>query len=194
MLAEMKMMQSFQEVRTDYGYLRRGIFKVPTSVGDVYMSVARTNYRNSERAVVEVEREKFFDLWCASPYYIHATEACGNKVSWQADRKFSYATRGFSSGVENPVPLAEVNFAIHQEATPVFERRWLILKRYLRTDTTRIPYVSFTNGVTRTIWLATFDAPYFPVECCVTEAEGLHRQAGTAGSSWATVEQLVPEN
>lgn len=184
-------MQSFHEVRTDYGYLRRAVFKVPTVVGDVYMAVARTDYANSVRAVVEVDREKLFALWRSSPNDIHSALAHGDASVWRADYKFSQAANGFASGVENPVPLATVGFGKFMPERSVFARL-LLPMRSIASEGREVPYVSFTNGVTRTIWLATFEAPYFPVECRIDEAEELHRLAGTKGCSWQTVDDLAP--
>ena len=55
-----------------------------------------------------------------------------------------------------------------------------------------VPYVAFTDGVMRTLWLAAYAAKSFPVECAVNDAEALQRLAGTAGSCWFSVAELVP--
>ena len=151
---------------------RAALFRVHTSVGDVYMSVSRSNYGNEERAVVEVDCARLFRLWREAPRSEHAglaNLANGNPQTWRADPRFELAAEGFSFGEHDPVPLAEVSCP---PSAPV-------------------PYVTLTDGVMRTLWLAAYAAKSFPVECGVHEAEALQRLAGTAGSRWLSVAELV---
>jgi len=187
-------MQTFEGVRMLYSYLPAAIFRIPTSCGDVYLRVSRTDAMNDRRAVVEVDREKFFALWWADRSGLHSGQAFGDKASWHADPKFLEAARGLSRGIDNPVPLVEVNFGHYASKSPAPSSTWQILRNLLRQPARGTPYVSFTNGVTRTIWLAAYDAPYFPVECRVKEAPKLHKLAGVRGSRWRTVDQLIPKN
>ncbi|WP_141710852.1 plasmid fertility inhibition factor family protein [Paraburkholderia nodosa] len=146
------------------------LFRVRTSVTDVYMSVSRSNYGNDERAVVEVDCARFLRLWRADPRSEHAGLADGNPQIWRADPRFELAAEGFSFGEEDPVPLAEVSCPA----------------------SAAVPYVAFTDGVMRTLWLAAYSAKSFPVECGVKDAEALQRLAGTPGSRWFSVAELVP--
>jgi hypothetical protein len=51
--------------------------------------------------------------------------------------------------------------------------------------------VAFTDGIMRTLWLAAHAAQCFPVECSVHDAATLHRLAGTSGSRWLCVDELI---
>ncbi|MEX3966770.1 hypothetical protein AB4Y42_31845 [Paraburkholderia sp. EG286B] len=148
---------------------RAALFRVRTSVADAYMSVSRSNYGNEERAVVEVDCARFLRLWRDDPCGEYAGLANGNPQTWRADPRFELAAEGFSFGEEDPVPLAEVSCPA----------------------SAAVPYVAFTDGVMRTLWLAAYAARSFPVECAVNDAEALQRLAGTAGSRWCSVAELV---
>ncbi|WP_395061821.1 plasmid fertility inhibition factor family protein [Paraburkholderia silvatlantica] len=149
---------------------RAALFRVRTSAADVYMSASRSNYGNEERAVVEVDCARFLKLWRDEPRGAHAGLANGTPQTWRADPRFELAAEGFSFGEQDPVPLAEVSCPAGAA----------------------VPYVAFTDGVMRTLWLAAYAAKSFPVECGVTDAEALQRLAGTAGSRWFSVAELVP--
>jgi hypothetical protein len=153
---------------------RNALFRVPTRAGDVYMCVSRSNFWNEKRAVVEVDRARFFELWQREPDGIHATYANGSPRTWMEDPKFELAAEGFSFGQSDPVPLAEVN------CLPC------------NTAGNKDSYIALCDGVARTIWLATYAADYFPVECSAESAATLHRLAGVPGSHWRTVEDLIP--
>lgn len=161
---------------------RGALFRVRTSVADVYLSVSRSNYGNEERAVVEVDCARLLRLWRDEPRSEHAglsnltnlanlaNLAIGNPQTWRAHPRFELAAEGFSFGEHDPVPLAEVSCPANAA----------------------VPYVTFTDGVMRTLWLAAYAAKSFPVECGVHEAEALQRLAGTTGSRWLSVAELVP--
>ena len=146
------------------------LFRVRTSLADVYMSVSRSNYGNEERAVVEVDCARLLALWRDEPFSEHAGLAHGDSQTWRADPRFELAAEGFSFGEHDPVPLAEVSCPA----------------------SAAMPYVTFTDGVMRTLWLAAYAAKSFPVECGVHEAEALLHLAGTAGSRWLSVAELIP--
>jgi hypothetical protein len=185
-------MKTYQGVRT-YGYRREALFRIPTTAGDAYMSISRSNHMNDERAVVEVDRHRFFELWKAEPYSLHGAQAHGDDRSWRSDYKFHHAAKGFSHGESNPVPLADISCLMAHERVPVMKTFLFFFRRKVGERDVEFPYVAFTNGVTRTIWLAAHQAECFPVECDVKGAPLLHALAGTEGSSWSTVQQLVPE-
>lgn len=170
-------MESYLGLRASAWNGQRGaLFRVRTSVDDVYLSVSRSNYGNEERAVVEVDCARLLRLWRDEPRSEHAGPANlanlanGNPQTWRAHPRFDLAAEGFSFGEHDPVPLAEVNCPTNAA----------------------VPYVTFTDGVMRTLWLAAYAAKSFPVECGVHEAEALQRLAGTAGSHWLSVAELVP--
>jgi hypothetical protein len=173
-------------------HFKAAVFEVPTSLGNVYMSVSRTNYLNEERAVVEVDGHRFFELWKSEPNSIHAGQAHGSDETWRNDRKFEDAAKGFSFGEVNPVPLAEVNCNVYTKAVPIRRRSWLLFQKTAAWNQVHTPYIAFTNGVTRTIWLAAHKAERFPVECDIKQAPRLHQLAGAPGSRWLTVAELLP--
>lgn len=169
------------------------IFRVPTSSrGEVYMCVTRTPYLNEKRAVVEVDAQRFLTLWRQNPYGHDAEISQGDPTLWKSDSKFSSAEKGFAQGYDNPVPLAEVSCSIHKHKTPVYSRRWFGLKQLTHYDERAFGYVALTDGITRTIWLLAYGAPYFPVECDIEDAPHLQRFAGLAGECFKTVDQLLP--
>ncbi|MCG5076359.1 plasmid fertility inhibition factor family protein [Paraburkholderia tagetis] len=168
------------------------VFRIKTATGPVYMRTARTNFLNEERAVVEVDTHRFIELWKREPYSSPRSEAHGTPVSWKADRKFADAVKGFGHGDSNPVPLANISCLMANEKVPVIEKRWGLFKKSVGYAEHTFPYVAFTDGITRTIWLAAHGAPCFPVECHVRDAELLQKEAGTEGSKWMTVDNLIP--
>ena len=126
----------------DYGY--RAVYEVPIQ-GDstVFMSVSPSCYMEN-RSVVIVEPKRFLELWRASPYSLHRYIAHGTPSKWKNDKKYRKAENGFSSGIINPVTLAEVNFLdVPYSLFPEIP--------ILRRITKQHPFVTFTNGITRTI-------------------------------------------
>lgn len=84
------------------------IYAVPTlKAGTVFMRVTASNYRNDQRAVVVVDAQKFLAAWQRNPRYREPL-AFANEHGWRNDYKFEDAEKGFSHGIENPVPLALV--------------------------------------------------------------------------------------
>jgi len=71
----------------------------------------------------------------------------------EKDRKLHYAERGFSYGIENPVPLANVVCYERTEEIPIYRKKYLIFKRLVKIQEEFFDYVALTNGITRTIWL-----------------------------------------
>lgn len=171
-------------------HFQAAVFKIPTSRGDVFMSEQRSNYMNAERAVVEVDAEKFLRLW-REPFSSHPEVACGNPETWPLDSKFHWPNDHFAEGIKNPVPLAQVSVRIVSEQTPLGRRKPFFLRSLASAETTESPSLNFTDGITRTIWLLTFGAKSFPVECSTAEAPLLQKLAGT-GSRYRTVDELFP--
>jgi hypothetical protein len=178
-----------------YGTTRMAIFSVSLpGRREVFMRVDETPYENEHRGVVIVEARKFLKLWRADPYKTHREIARGNPHTWRQDRKFTSAAEGFSYGIKNPVPLPEVAYAEGKQTSVTYK-----FLRFGRQEQTRhVRYVSFINGITRTIWLLSHGCTAFPVECRMPEAIKLHRAASVAGTKVFTVrdvqEGLIPVN
>ncbi len=99
---------------------------------------------------------------------------------WKNDRKYHYASQGFSQSIDNPVPIAYV--ACHEH----------IFKKLVKAEKYIVYYVSFIDGITRTIWLLVHGAKYFPIECSIRDgANILAELAGYDGNEYRTVEQLT---
>jgi hypothetical protein len=158
------------------------------------MSVAETPYKNENRGVVMVDAKKFLKLWRADPYKHHQDIARGNPHTWRQDRKFKEATEGFSYGFTNPVPLAWVSYA----EVKILSVSYKFLRFGRKEHRRHVRYLSFINGITRTIWLLSHGCEAFPVECRMPEAHKLHRAASVAGTQVFTVRDvqqgLIPVN
>jgi hypothetical protein len=176
----------------DDSWSRKAVFEVQTAdVGPVYMSVERTPFRNAERCVVIVDSCRFLDLWRRDPHLIHADVRGGSPDTWVQGYKYPEAERGFSHGVGNPVPLAEVTCQTHIQRDAIWKRRYLFFRECVGVQESRFDYVAFINGITRTIWLLVHGAECFPVECDASGAEALARAAGYDGPEYQTVETLT---
>jgi hypothetical protein len=178
-----------------YGTTRMAIFSVSLADREpVFMSVAETPYENENRGVVMVDARKFLKLWRAQPAGRQQEIAQGNPDTWRQDRKFKDAAAGYSYGFTNPVPLAEVGYAEGEHTSASYK-----FLRFGRHEQMRhFRYVSFINGITRTIWLLSHGCEAFPVECRLPEARNLHRAASVAGTQVFTVRDvqqgLIPVN
>jgi hypothetical protein len=137
---------------------KKYIFYVDTvESGRKYMCANRNEYNRQNKAVVFASAVKFIELWRKHPRGNEPKLAFGNKVIWESDYKFDQATRGFSFGLVNPVPLASPVCQYHESVGA---------------------YIGFDNGITRTIWLLANGAKSFPVEVYKAEAGLLSEHAG----------------
>jgi hypothetical protein len=178
-----------------YGTTTMAIFSVSLADREpVFMCVCETPYENEHRGVVIVDAGKFLKLWRADSYMHHQEIATGNPHTWRQDRKFPAAAEGFSEGFANPVPLPEVEYTEGKQTSVSYQ-----FLRFGRHEQTRnVHYVSFINGITRTIWLLSHGCRAFPVECRMPAARNLHRAASVAGTRVFTVRDvqqgLIPVN
>ncbi|WP_343728330.1 hypothetical protein [Duganella sp.] len=176
-----------------FGHTPTAIYRVETeSSGPAYMRVDASNYMMEQRAVVIVNAERFLQAWKASkgPAWLGSIHAIVDPVlrrylsyrpgrdkwlphlkrrGWLADYKFGRAVDGFSYGAGNPVPLAKAGIGLSDNA------------------------VSFSNGITRTLWLLAHAAPAFPVECSTDQAEDMQRLVGERATQWRTVKELMAD-
>lgn len=98
---------------------------------------------NAQGFIIIIDTKKFIRTWRKSRndpripnYHI------GNEELWRADYKFHYPEESFQLGKENPVPIATEIHCVGQ---------------YPNCN------ISFSDGITRTIWLLANEAEYFPI-------------------------------
>lgn len=118
-----------------------------------YLSQKAPNY--GQQYVAYVDASRFYSVWRRQSLLDPGDyQGCPRIENMPRDYKYSDAQRGFEHGAENPVPLADVGF-----------------------DTR----ISFTNGITRTLWLIYNGAKAFPVSTDSEEsARRLVRELGAA--------------
>lgn len=169
---------------------KRVIFRITTQErGDVFMCTEGTN--NHETSVVEVDAKKLLSLWQKEPCS-HTPELLhGNPEKWKQDYKFHHAESGFSGGENNPVPLAEIGCNTHKKWTAVYRIKFLFFRTFVEYKQEQFNYVSFSDGITRTIWLMAYGAGIFPVECSTKEAPLLQHCAGLPEGKPQTIAQLL---
>lgn len=182
-------MQTFIGIRQIH-HFQGAVFQIPTLRGDVFMYEECSNCMNRERAVVEVDAEKFLRLW-RQPFSSHMEIAEGDPTTWPNDRKFHWPDMHFAEGIKNPVPLASVSCGIVTTETPVWRRKFVFFKELERVDVADSPALSFTDGITRTIWLLTFGAKHFPVKCSAQDAPLLQELAGVPGGRYQIIDELI---
>jgi hypothetical protein len=54
------------------------------------------------------------------------------------------------------------------------------------------PWLGFTNGITRTIWLLANGAKVFPVECALKKSDELQDLTGVPGGRLVVLSELIP--
>ena len=130
---------------------------------------------DNEFFVVHVDAQKFYYYWLISSLYEehkHRSSHCVLIKDMPNDYKFKHAVDGFGYNQNSPVPLA------------------FLSARYVDGH----PYIGFTNGVTRTLWLLVNGAKSFPVEVHKEEsAKYLYEFAGI-GEPPKSYQQLQDEH
>ena len=124
-------------VRNIYGH-RSIVYKIFLRQSSVFMRADETPHENSNRYIAIVDANKFYKEWTGK-----TVEYCMITDEFE-HRKYTDAIDGFSRGITNPVPLAEVGY--HNG-------------------------ISFTDGITRTKWLILNGALCFPIECSEESAK-----------------------
>jgi hypothetical protein len=166
---------------------RLAIFSVPLADKEqVFMCAQMSPYDNENRGVVIVDAKKFLGLWRSTPAGSHRQIALGSPETWQSDRKYAYATHGFSRGIKNPVPLACVSYSEGKKTIVSYKFLWFGRKEL----TSHSAHVSFINGITRTIWLLSNGCQAFPVECRMPSALQLHAKASVEGTRVFTLRDV----
>ncbi|MCW9705780.1 plasmid fertility inhibition factor family protein [Fodinibius salsisoli] len=166
----------------------KAIFEIELPNRDnVFMSVSEDSLKKYH--VVIVEAQSFLELWRNDPGNIHSEISHGDIQSWENDHKYKYAEQGFSHGIDNPVPLAKVAFNTDVEKKPVYEQKFFFFKKLERVEREIIEYVSFIDGITRTIWLLSKGAKYFPLKC-ISGGQELARVTGYKDDPIKSINQI----
>ncbi len=193
-------MKTFSHLETMSQLKRHAIFRIPTETrGIVWMHMTA----ESGTAVVEVDAERFVDAWRRRGSD-HQEIAHQTDEGWRRDPKFLVVEKCFSHGWSNPVPLATVSpvldcrHASRELATT--KRSWLwsrqaapVPDQSIALASESMQCISFTDGVTRTIWLLAAGATRFPVSCGARDADLLHHIVGADGTGPCSASELVPE-
>ncbi|MBB5335694.1 plasmid fertility inhibition factor family protein [Pectinatus brassicae] len=162
-------MKILYQIKTIH-YSKGILFPIPIINDEIFMCASPNN---EETFIVEVNPHLFLKLWRKTSCTIQAPIAKGNESSWKKDYKYKYAQQGFAAGVTNPVPLASVNI--------------------LETNDHQIE-LSLGDGVTRTIYLLSIKAPYFPVSCTsLKSAMLLQKVAGFSEGTVYTLSELLSD-
>ena len=164
------------------------VFTIPLpNLSPVFMSVDITEYGKENTGIVIVDADKFVNLWRSAPNNMHAEEANGSPTTWPNDYKYHHAEKGFSHGRGNPVPLADISYG-ESMRTPLVHAPPGIR---MGECSEKIPYIAFTNGITRTIWLLSHGCSAFPVKCRMPGAQGLYHAAAAEGTSFHTLGEFA---
>ena len=122
-----------------------------------YMKVSE----DQKRKLVIVNRERFLELWKGDPNFTELSH--GDREVWEKDRKYQDAAEGFSLGIRNPVPPANVTMLSLEVITPIYGKSFFFFKKFLYNKKEEIEYLAINDGITRTIWLLSKGAKCFPV-------------------------------
>lgn len=182
-------MKTFYKIGARPGGAKCAIFRVSTDRGDQFLC---TDTTSDNYSVVEVDSQYFIEMWRNDFYDAHKDVSRGSPETWVKDYKFKDAEEGFAWGESNPVPLADVHCAVRSEAKDVWKRRYLFFREYVGQQIVkRVPYIGFTNGITRTIWLLAYGAKCFPVMCRTDNAELLQLMAGLPDGQPKKISELL---
>lgn len=92
--------------------------------------------------IVTVNARRFYAIWLRRALaWDRQSQAPPLPDKIPADRKYRFAQQGFAASAKSPVPLSKVH---------IFHTKW--------GDS-----FSFTDGITRTLWLIANEAPVFPI-------------------------------
>jgi hypothetical protein len=159
------------------------VMSVHTDLGEFKM-VNRRDFSSQDSSIVWVEAEKFLKLWRNEDYGIHEDVSHGTPETWRKDYKFHEAERGFKSALNNPnnpVPLAHISCNEHLLENPIYAKRLFFFRRITGYTKQRNVYVSYIDGITRSIWLMANGCKEFPIQCLKNESDLLHQHAGVEG-------------
>lgn len=170
-------METFKGIRRLFGWLHAATFEVKLQGGRTVHMQAELPHEEDYYAVVLVDAARFVELW-RRPLSSHPDVAHKTVTTWPQDYKYQDAVDGFSHGAENPVPLALVSCGRSTCDVVEYQRRFRFFKRKVLVGRAGDPCLSFTNGITRTIFLLSNGAQAFPVLCELRSADLLVELAG----------------
>ncbi|HIF9170109.1 TPA: plasmid fertility inhibition factor family protein [Photobacterium damselae] len=136
---------------------------------EVYMREA-LNHHEDSGFIVFVDSARFESVWfkCAGEYSPHLHLARGTKQHRMDDDKFGNADDAFLLSKDSPVKLA-----------------------FLSVNSYQIPNISFTDGVTRTVWLLAHGASCFPIYVYrEKDAQHVHQFVGLRNISFISLQEL----
>ena len=153
----------------------QAIWKVKLDKGQFCFMSVDSCEGNDTKWVVHVDADRFYYRWLKS----FKNEMLKGQVSFDVplrqdmhlDRKFADAVEGFAEGVENPVPLADVN--VYEMSG--FDR------------------IVFGGGITRTLWLLSHHAQSFPVSVSGSEEASFLQKLAGASVQPVSYEELLVE-
>jgi hypothetical protein len=129
----------------------------------VYMRVDETPYYNNERYVVIVHAIDFYKKWKRMEHE-EINHNIYIKITEHETEKYKDAENGFSKGIDDPVPLATVEYDNN---------------------------IGFINGITRTEWLLNNGAICFPLECSKRSAINFYNNLSYKNMEILNVEELM---
>jgi hypothetical protein len=167
-------------------YRADAFFDVPIENGEVTMVFNAHRHQPDYCAVVWVEELPFRELWKNEEAIIHL-QAFGNPEIWRKEERFDKVGIGFGESKTRPMPMGLVHYEQYMRRTrrrSGFGGKWD--ESYEHVDS-----IGFTDGITRSIWLMSHGARFFPIRCTISGAEKLHDLAGAPGSKVWTVKSLL---
>ncbi len=129
---------------------------------NAYMRIDFGNECKDERYIVWVDSAKFLALCKQDPI---SAEPRILSETYEQDRKFHKAVKGFSHGQSNPVPLAKVVCKTKIVKKYEYKKRFLLPDKAIGFKEETLVYCGFIDGITRTMWLLSKCASFFPVHC-----------------------------
>lgn len=131
------------------------VWKIPVpNQANVYMSGSPLDH------VVYVRAEAFYRAWLRMGPWDY--QVCPFLESMRQDRKYHHAASCFKNNFNSPVPLAMVN--LHGQSSDGVA-------------------ISFTDGITRSLWLLSNHVDVFPIACESAEtAQLLEKELGVVSS------------
>jgi len=179
------MMPTFSGVRKIFGWLEAAVFEVGLRDGRTVHMHASLPHEGDYFVVVLVDADRFLRLW-RQPVSSHPSVAHQDPETWPSDYKYKYAVEGYSFGLDNPVPLAQVSCRRSPCNVLGNRRSFFFLRTRAVLAHAGDPCLTFINGITRTIYLLSNGAKCFPILCESRSADLLVELAG-----WESVAPLV---